>query len=839
MRLSSVVRLYRMRLRARLVQELFAILGIAIGVALLFASQVASTSLNGSVQALTTGIVGDMRFQVAARGADGLDEALLLQARAIPGVLVAIPVLEVQANVIGPTGERSVDLVGTNPRFARQGGRLVRGFGAPQLGSLNAFMLPAAIAQAVGASTLAPVKVQVGANTRRALLVPQLLAKSPGALADSPIALASLGFAQKLAGMRGRLTSIFVRSPPGRDREVRAGLERLAPRRLNVRPATYNAALFSRAARPTNQSTALFSALSALVGFLFAFNALLLTVPQRRNLIADLRLDGYTRGMIVEVLLFDALVLGVIASSLGLLFGELLSTALFNSSPGYLSAAFPVGAQRIVTWRSVALAAGGGMGAATVGVLAPLRREIWARLGSVHRATVHSPVAGASWLLGSGSICLAATTVILLAAPQAAIVGVLTLTVALLLFLPALVHLAVLALDRAQRLVTGASPYLAVVELRSRSNRARSIAIAATGAIAVFGSVAIQGAHRDIERGLDASARGIDSLAEIWVTPAGAANTFATTPFKDGDAATLARLPGVGAIRLYRGSFLDWGDRRLWVVAPPRASPTPVSPGQIVGGGSTQALARLHESGWVVLSQALADEHHLHVGQDFTLPAPVPTRFRLAALSTNLGWPPGAVILNAEDYARAWGSSDPSAYQIDVGAGASVAAVSVEVRRALAARSGLRVQTAAQREKLHYAQADQGLSRLTQIRTLVLIAAVLAMAAAMGAMIWQRRVRLADMKVDGFDRAVLWRALLWESGVLLGVGCSIGALFGLLGQLLLSRALAVVSGFPVMRSVGVPGALGSFALITAIAVAIVAVPGYLAARVRPSVSFQD
>ena len=94
----------------------------------------------------------------------------------------------------------------------------------------------------------------------------------------------------------------------------------------------------------------------------------------------------------------------------------------------------------------------------------------------------------------------------------------------------------------------------------------------------------------------------------------------------------------------------------------------------------------------------------------------------------------------------------------------------------------------------------------------MLIAAVLAMAAAMGAMIWQRRPRLADMKVDGFDRGVLWRALLLESGLLLGAGCSIGAIFGIYGQLLLSRALAAVTGFPVAFSPGLPVALGSFAL---------------------------
>jgi putative ABC transport system permease protein len=116
---------------------------------------------------------------------------------------------------------------------------------------------------------------------------------------------------------------------------------------------------------------------------------------------------------------------------------------------------------------------------------------------------------------------------------------------------------------------------------------------------------------------------------------------------------------------------------------------------------------------------------------------------------------------------------------------------------------------------------------------------VLAMAAAMGAMIWQRRARLADMKVDGFSRNVLWRALLWESAILLGAGCALGATFGLFGQLLLSRALSHVYGFPVIESAPLPAALGSFALITTVAVAIVAIPGYAAARVRPAVGLQE
>jgi putative ABC transport system permease protein len=121
----------------------------------------------------------------------------------------------------------------------------------------------------------------------------------------------------------------------------------------------------------------------------------------------------------------------------------------------------------------------------------------------------------------------------------------------------------------------------------------------------------------------------------------------------------------------------------------------------------------------------------------------------------------------------------------------------------------------------------------------VLIATVLAMAATMGAMIWQRRPRLAEMKVDGFNRGVLWRALLTESGLLLGAGCSLGALFGLYGQVLLSRALATVTGFPVAFSPGILIAVASFALVTATAMLIVAIPGGLAARVRPALSLRE
>jgi putative ABC transport system permease protein len=838
MKLSSIARLYRVRLRARIVQELFAVVGIAIGVALLFASQVASTSLDRSAEQLTRGIVGQMRFQLSARDAHGFDERLLSQVQAIPGVRMTVPVLEASGNLVGPEGSRSVDVIGTDPRFARVGGELVRSLRALRFTKLKALIVPAPIAEAIGDSSLQRVELQIGGRAVDAVVIPQLLHGPAGGLSGSPVAISPLAYAQRLTGMSGRLTSVFVGSSPAHDREVLAGLRRIAAGTLNVRPATFSEALFDRAAGPTNQSTGLFSAISALVGFLFAFNALLLTVPQRRHLIEDLRLDGYTRQMIVEVLLFDALVLGVVACAVGLALGEVLSSALFESSPGYLSFAFPIAPRRIVTGTSVALACGGGLAAALIGVLAPLRRAIFSPRGEPAGAPAWQAARTRSWLLAGGLACLAATTVILLTAPAAAIAGVATLALALLLLLPLVLEGLTRGFDRLQQHFRGASSYLAVIELRSPGNRARSIAVAATGAVAVFGSVAIQTAHGDLQAGLNEVAHGINSTTDVWVTPAGAANALATTPFEGAAAGRLQALPTVRAVSAYRGSFLDIGDRRTWVVAPPREVAQPLPRGQLLEGSASLAERRFHAGGWVILSRAIAQELGLHIGDRFTLPSPRPTAFRIAALSTNFGWPSGAIMLNAEDYARAWASSDPSALEVALTPGTSPAAGAAEIRRVLGA-TGLTVQTAAQREQHFRATGRQGLSRLTQISALVLIATVLAMAATMGAMIWQRRPRLAEMKVDGFNRGVLWRALLWEAGLLLGAGCSLGAVFGLYGQLLLSRALVRVTGFPVDFSPGLLIALASFALVTATAMLIVAVPGALATRVRPAVSLRE
>jgi putative ABC transport system permease protein len=824
---AGILQLYRMRLRSGLLQEAFAVIGIAVGVGLLFASQVANTSLKGSVGGLTSGLIGDASLQLQARGPNGFAEGLLAEVERLPGVRSAAPLLDEPASVSGHKGRESVELIGADPRFIRFSGSLLQHFKVRTLEHLHGIALPLPVVQRLGAKTLEVPNLEIGGRSVPVLLGVTLKEDEIGALVHSPVALAPLAFGQELSKMTGRITRIFVAAEPGREAEVRAGLERIAAGHLNVEPADNDAKLFDKAAWSSDTSTAVFAAISALVGFVFAFNAMLLTVPARRALVVDLRTDGYSPRAIIEVLLFDALVLAVIASALGLAIGDEISLRLFGGSPSYLSFAFPVGAQRIVSWLSFAVAIAGGMIAAFAGVLIPLRdlfkRPRGRRVGrgrvSLDRARV---------LVVAGLVSLALTTGILVLAPQDSVLGVVVLTASVLLLLPGLVAGVLALVERATEGLHVRAPVLAVAELRS--SWPRTIGIAATGALAVFGTVALQGTHRNVLAGVYRSGHDVASAAAIWVLTPGVSNLLATTAFAPDQQGKLQGLAGVRAVRLYRGGFLNWGERRILVSAQPRAQPQMIYPHQLVEGNLQSADREVRAGGWAVMSQAIASEQHLQIGEAFTLPSPTPVRLRVAALSTNIGWPSGAVFVNATEYARAWQSSEASAYEVSVVKGASARTVAREIREALGRGTGLVVQTAAQREEISRVTSRQGLSRLSQIAALVSIAAVLAMAAAIANMVYQRRIRVRRLKLDGLSTLEVWRSLLLESALVVGAGCAIGAVFGIYGELLISHALASVTGFPVVFSAGTGVAAESFVVVGGVAVLITAVTGYVFGR---------
>ena len=735
-------------------------------------------------------------------------------------------------------------MIGVDASLAALDGTATRDFGPGRLEiPRDGILIPDRLARVAGVAPGEWLTMEIAGRARRVRVAATLSRGQIGSLTGSSVAIAPLAFAQRLTGMPGHISRIFVHAQPDQLATVRTELRGLAGGRLDVGSADSTVQRLRSATEPDDQSTALFSAISAMIGVLFAFNAMLLTMPDRRAFIAELRTQGFTPPQVVAVLGFQALVLGVLASIGGLFLGDVLSRTVFHSVPTYLAFTFPIGTQRVVPLGTVLLALGAGIAASLLAASRPLadvftRRPLDAvyeergELGEGLDARMRRAM-----LLGAVAIVGLATLSVSLV-PRTTIVGVMALAIALLLAIPAAFAAGVPLVDRLARRLR--RNLLLVAAMGARSAMTRSIAVAAIAALAVFGSISIGGARDDLVRGLQAGFDDHVGTADVWVTTVG--QSLTTDPF-DISPRELARLraaPGIKQVRVYQGGMLDIPGRRVWVVARPRDDAQLVPPSQIVRGDLDLAQRELRANGWAAVSRTIADDRGLRIGRRFALPTPTGTaHLRLAAVVTNLGWGSGAIVINTHDYRRYWQTSEPSALEVDLAPHVTPVAGKRIVARVLGPSHRLDIQTAAELDSEFSSLLREGLTRLSQISTLLVIAAALALAAAMSAAVWQRRQRLATYKVQGFKEGQLRRILLLEAILVLALGCVLGTAAGVYGHLLGNRWLELTTGFPASFSLQGTQALTTLALLLCGAAAIVAVAGSVAVRVPPGASFRE
>ncbi len=839
---SALLDLYRWRLKDHAVQELLAGMGIAVGVALFFGVLVANTSIQGSASQLLHAVTGSARVELIARSSSGFDERLVSAVQELPGVQVAAPILRESATVVGPTGRRLVQMLGVTPGLVALHTAAVRNLGAGTTLLAGGIGLPTGVAEAIGAQPGQPVTLLAGGDAHTALVRAVLAGQVIGTVADSPIAIALLPMAQMLTGEPRRVTQVLVEPRVGATALVEQELRHLAAGRLDVAPTNHELQLLAQASEPSSQSTALFAAIGAMVGFLLALNAMLLTVPERRRFVAELRTQGFGPSQVLLVLGSQAALLGIAASLVGVALGDVLSHTLFHTVPGYLTFAFPIGPYQTIHVTTVLLAVGCGVLASLIASLPPMLdlrpgRPIDAVLHEAGEAGQGIATRTILVFAAIGGALLALVTVIVLEIPDLTIVGGILLALAALCLIPAVFAALAWMLTPVSERISGSMLALAVVEFRATATR--SIALAGVASLAVYGSVAIQGARHDLTNGLNAAITQYLATADVWVTTG--ENVFTTDSFHaDGSIAAIARAPGVSSVRVYQGGLLDVGDRRLWIRARPPTDSAMLQSSQLLHGSLARATQLLRGGGWAAISQGFADERHLVVGDSFQLPTPSGSiRFGVAAITTNVGWPAGAITLSSVDYRRDWHTREPAALEINLKPGVTRAQGARAVRLALGPHPGLQAQTREAREAQFRSVASQAVHSLYEISTLLLLVAALAVAFALSAAIWQRRNRLSSLKSQGFDSHQLWRALLLESSIVLGIGCADGVALGVYGHALASRWLRLATGFPAPFSLGADRLLLTVMLVAGIALAVIALPGLSAARVSPSASFQE
>jgi ABC-type lipoprotein release transport system permease subunit len=134
---------------------------------------------------------------------------------------------------------------------------------------------------------------------------------------------------------------------------------------------------------------------------------------------------------------------------------------------------------------------------------------------------------------------------------------------------------------------------------------------------------------------------------------------------------------------------------------------------------------------------------------------------------------------------------------------------------------------------------SDGLGRLGEISTLLVIAAILAMAAALVSSILQRRTAFAGLRLAGVRAPRLRRILMIEATLMLGAGSFAGVVAGIYGQAIIDGYLKHVTGFPV-ASLGASGRpLEILAIVIVVVLLLAAVPGWSASRVSPTLALDE
>jgi putative ABC transport system permease protein len=379
--------------------------------------------------------------------------------------------------------------------------------------------LPSGVAQSIGARPESSVRVLTNGYAHTVLVRVVLGQGAIGSVASSGITVALLPYAQQLTGRADRVTNVLIRTQPGKTQQVARELRGLAGGTLNVVPADNELRLVQDAAAPTTQSAALFIAISVMVGILLAFNAMLLTAAERRRTIADLRVQGFDSKQVLVILAFQAGTLGLAASLVGIVAGDVLAHTLFHEVPDYIAVAFPASGHQTIRVSAVLIALGCGMLAALLASMAPI---FDLRSGEPVDAVLHKPgepgqnitkqAARKAAVVGAALIAVV-TVVVLVDSSLTAGAGVLLAGSAL-----CLIPLAFRAATRLMRYIGqryhGGMLAVAVIELEGAA--IRSVALAGIAALAIYGSFAVGGAGHDLVNGLDQFSQQTYEYAPIW-----------------------------------------------------------------------------------------------------------------------------------------------------------------------------------------------------------------------------------------------------------------------------------------------------------------------------------
>ena len=821
-------------LAARPLRSLLTVVGIALGVAVLFAALATNAGIDGSIERTVQQLLGRADLRIEGFTERGLSAASIKAIGATPGVDVASPILErrtyLTADVTTPPSDAlpaPVTVLGIDP--ATYPGihdlDLVAGVG-PEGSEVPGAVISEHMARdarlAVG-NTLALDGAEGPVNVP---IVGIVAGDGPLATTDGRTVILGLNGARELFATEAA-SRVDVQLGAGATADaVAVALESRLTDEPYVLSGPADLAASIRASTIDFQATtALIAALALFGGAFLIFNTLSMTVAERAREVGLLRAAGATRRQVNWLVLVQALLIGLGGGVLGVILGAGLAAVV----AWYLETAnvVPIDGP-VMTPAAVGLAI-------IVGILVTLAAAIEPadRAGRIPPVEALRPVgvgrtvrARLRWLLVVFAVLAVAGLVLwpgstgqVGAVRWLVVYGILLIATLLTPFL--LGPLGRLAAVPFRFVAPGAVRLTRGALVRDRSRTTLTVGALTVGLALI---VALGGVAQDARQ-----------AATAWIAGVLPGDVIATSirPVAADEAVREDLAGAAGVARVSPIASFETAFRGVRLDAAAVAGSDLLADGRLtfVDGDRTGALNGLDAGGATIVPAAMARTLGLRVGDEMAFPVGAGREVRLRVLGIVERSIPGrtgeSILVGWPDATDGFGVTGADAFAIRFGPAASAAD-----RAALAAVATGDALEANPIDRIAGA-IDVTLARVFGLFDALALIAVLV--AALGIVntltmnVYERVREIGILRATGMTRPQVWRMIVVEAGVLGVVGAIIGCATGVLA----GGALVALAGGDLRLSLAPDWRVVAIAAAFGIAVAMLAAawPARLAARV--------
>ncbi len=829
-------------------QLLLAVLGVALGVAVVIGIDLANGSAAKAFRLSAATLAGQATHQIVG-GPQGLEESFYARLRLELGLRQSAPVVEGYAT-LPDYGGRTVQLLGVDP-FSEgafrnyspgpgSGGEVGRLLTEPV-----SALLSAENARRLGLAPGDALCLDLGGRPVELRLAGLLAPRDPlAAEALESLVVVDIASAQELLEQVGRLTRIDLILPEGGAGEAqRQAIEALLPPTAAILPASARGEVMAQMTRAFQLNLTALSLLALVVGMFLIYNTLTFAVLRRRPLLGTLRTLGVGRRQLFALVLGEALAIGAAGTLLGLLLGYALGEGLLALVSRTINDLYFVLSVRQLELSPWSLAKGVllGLGATLAAALLPAWEaartpprtvQVRSSLEGRQRRLVPLAALAGALLMALGGVALALPSRSL----PLAFAALFALIAGYALAVPWATVLLLRGLQAPLGCCAGSLGRMAARDLCAALSRTGVATAALVVAVSATVGVGIMiGSFRlTVEQWLQSYLR-----ADIYLTSPSAGFERARTPLDPDLVGRIAATPGVDLTTRARHLMLS-GEAEpfeLFVAEIPRES----FDGYWFAEGEREEIWRAFSTqAAVIVSEPFAYHRGLRRGNSLTLRTDRgPVEFRIAGVFTDYSSDRGRVTLNRAIYERYWDDPDSDALGLYLAPGADLDAVAEAVRAEAGGEQLLVYSNRALRER-SLATFDRTFAITAVLRLLAVVVAFVGILSALMAMQIERARELAVLRAQGLTPRQLWLLVSGETG-LIGLSAGLLALpLGILQALVLILVINRRSFGWTMQTVLTPEVLLQ-ALLLALAAALLAglYPAWRMAGTSPALALRE